>query len=334
MSKLKDTKVLVIGGAGFIGGFVVSELLKTEVREVIIYDNFARGKGDNISESLKDPRCSVYPYGGDVRELDILDKAVEGCDYVFHLAAMWLLHCKDFPRTAFDVNIQGTFNVLEACVKHKVKKLIYSSSASVYGDAVQVPMTEEHPFNNTNFYGSTKIAGEAMCTAFNDRYGLEIIGLRYMNVYGPGQDQHAVYSGVVPIMLNKIEANEAPTINGDGSQAYDFIYVEDIAGCNIAALESDTKFGYYNVGTEVQTTIKELCDTILNLKKSDLSVIYQPYSEDDARQFVQNRIGSREKAEKEINFKYKYSLQQGLQALIDWRISQGIDKPVMEGASN
>ena len=239
---------------------------------------------------------------------------------------MWLLHCKDFPRTAFDVNIAGTFNVLEACVKHKVKKLVYSSSASVYGDALEVPMTESHPFNNKNFYGATKIAGEAMCTAFNDRYGLEIVGLRYMNVYGPGQDQHAVYSGVVPIMLNKIEAGEQPVINGDGSQAYDFIYVEDVARSNISAALSDVKIGFYNVGTEVQTSIKELCDTILELKESDLKVKYVPYSEDDSRALVQNRIGSRQKAEKEIQFKYKYSLRDGLQMLIDWRKSVGIDK--------
>ena len=235
MHELKNSRVLVIGGAGFIGGFVVAELLKEDVAEVIIYDNFARGKMVNIHNSLKDKRCRIFPYGGDVREVDILDKAFEGVDYVFHLAAMWLLHCKDFPRTAFDVNIAGTFNVLEACVKHNVKKLIYSSSASVYGDAVELPMTEDHPFNNKNFYGSTKIAGEAMCTAFHDRYGLSVIGLRYMNVYGPGQDQHAAYTGVVPIMLNKIAANEVPIINGDGSQAYDFIYVEDVARTNICA---------------------------------------------------------------------------------------------------
>lgn len=317
--ELKDSKVLVIGGAGFIGGFVVSELLKEPVKEVIIYDNFARGKMENISESLSDPRVTIFPFGGDVREIDILDKAMEGVDYVFHLAAMWLLHCKDFPRTAFDVNIAGTFNVLEACVKHNVKKLIYSSSASVYGDAVQVPMTEEHPFNNRNFYGSTKIAGEAMCTAYNDRYGLKVIGLRYMNVYGPGQDQHAVYSGVVPIMLNKIDANEQPVINGDGSQAYDFIYVEDVAKANVCALKSETNFGFYNVGTEVQTTIKTLCDTILNLKSSSLEVKYVPYSEDDARQLVQNRIGSAQKASQEIGFTFQYNLEQGLSKLIEWR---------------
>ena len=326
MKKLEKSKVLVVGGAGFIGGFVVSELLKQNVSEVIIYDNFARGKFDNIAESLKDSRCSVYPFGGDVREIDILDSAMKGVDYVFHLSAMWLLHCKDYPRTAFEVNIAGTFNVLEACVKNNVKKLIFSSSASVYGDATEVPMTESHQFNNKNFYGATKIAGEAMATAFNDRYGLEVISLRYMNVYGPGQDQHAVYSGVVPIMLNKIEAGEKPVINGDGSQAYDFIYVEDVAKANICALESNIKTGNYNVGTEVQTTIKELCDTILDLKKSKLKVKYLPYSADDSRALVQNRIGSRQKAEKELGFLYNDSLREGLQKLIDWRKSVGIDK--------
>lgn len=326
MNKIKNSKILVIGGAGFIGSFVVSELLKEDVSEVIIYDNFARGKINYLSEQLKDPRCKLFPFGGDIRETDILNNAMKGMDYVISLAAMWLLHCKDYPRTAFDVNIAGTFNILEACVNNNIKKLIWSSSASVYGDAVELPMTENHPFNNKNFYGASKIAGEAMATAFNDRYGLEVIGLRYMNVYGPHQDQTAAYTGVVPIMLNKIKANEAPTINGDGSQAYDFIYVEDVARCNVAALKSDTGFGMYNVGTEIQTSIKELCELILELKSSALKVKYKPYSDDDARSMVKNRIGSRKKAEEEINFKYKYSLKDGLLKLIDWRISTGFDE--------
>lgn len=325
MHKISNKKILVIGGAGFIGSHLVAELLKENVGEVIIYDNFARGKVDYIKESLKDSRCLIYPFGGDIRDIDILDKAMKGVDYVFHLAAMWLLHCKDFPRTAFHVNIEGTFNVLEACVRNNIKKLVYSSSASVYGDAVEIPMTENHPFNNKNFYGASKIAGEAMCTAYNDRYGLEVVGLRYMNVYGPNQDQHAAYTGVIPIMLNKIAANDPPTINGDGSQSYDFIYVEDVARCNIHALISDVQHGFYNVGTEMQTSIKELCDTILDLKKSMLKVSYKPYSADDARQFVQNRIGSREKAEIELDFKFKYNLRAGLQKLIDWRIQNNID---------
>jgi len=324
--EIKDSKILVIGGAGFIGSFVVSELLKHHVKEVVIYDNFARGNKEYLKEQLKDERCSIFPFGGDIREIDILDTAVQGKDYVISLAAMWLLHCKDYPRTAFDVNIAGTFNVFEACVKHNVKKLIWSSSASVYGDALELPMTEEHPFNNKNFYGASKIAGEAMATAFNDRYGLKIIGLRYMNVYGPHQDQTAAYTGVVPIMLNKIEANEAPSINGDGSQAYDFIYVEDVARANVQALLSDKDFGMYNVGTEVQTTINELCELVLKLKSSGLKVQYNPYSEHDARSMVKNRIGSRLKAEQDLGFKYNYELEEGLQKLIDWRIATGIDR--------
>ena len=324
--EIKGSKILVIGGAGFIGSFVVSELLKEDVAEVVIYDNFARGEKSYLTEQLKDPRCRIFPIGGDIRDLDILDTAIKGKDYVVSLAAMWLLHCKDYPRTAFEVNIAGTFNVLEACARHNIKKLVWSSSASVYGDAVELPMTETHPFNNKNFYGATKIAGEAMATAFNDRYGLPVIGLRYMNVYGPHQDQTAAYTGVVPIMLNKIEANEQPVINGDGSQAYDFIYVEDVARCNVAALKSNVNFGMYNVGTEVQTSIKELCDLILDMKKSELKVQYKPYSADDARSLVQNRIGSRFKAEKELGFKYKFSLRDGMQKLIDWRIATGVDK--------
>lgn len=316
---LKGKKFLVIGGAGFIGSHVVTELLKEDIAQVVIFDNLARGKLSNVEEQLKDHRCTVFEAGGDVREVDILNKAMEGMDGVFHLAAMWLLHCKDFPRTAFDVNIQGTFNVLEACVNNKIERLVYSSSASVYGDAVEVPMTEEHPFNNKNFYGATKIAGEAMARAFYDRYGLNYVGLRYMNVYGPHQDQTAAYTGVIPIMLNKIDANETPEINGDGSQAYDFISVQDTARCNILAMKATVTDEFYNVGTGVQTSIRQLCDKILELKKSDLQVTYKPYSAEDMRRMVQNRIGCPKKAKTDLRFEYEFDLEMGLKNLISWR---------------
>ncbi len=317
--KIENKKVLVIGGGGFIGSHVVSELLKTDVGSVVIYDNFTRGKETNISNSIDDKRCTIYSNGGDIRDVDVLNDAMKDVDFVVHLAAMWLLHCKDYPRTAFHVNIEGTFNVLEACVKNNIERLVYSSSASVYGDAVQVPMTEEHPFNNKNFYGATKIAGEAMCRAFYDRYGLDYVGLRYMNVYGPHQDQTAAYTGVIPIMLNKIDDNEQPIINGDGSQAYDFIDVEDAGRCNVDALNADCTDEFYNVGTGIQTSIRDLCDKILELRSSKLVVKYNPYSEDDARRLVQNRIGSPVKAEKDLGFKYKYDLETGLKRLINWR---------------
>lgn len=312
-------RFLVIGGAGFIGSHVVTELLKHDAAEVLIYDNFARGKVSNVHESLQDARCKIFQDGGDIRDIDILNNAMKGIDGVFHLAAMWLLHCKEYPRTAFEVNIQGTFNVLEACVNNGVARLVYSSSASVYGDAVEIPMTEEHPFNNRNFYGATKIAGEAMCRAFYDRYGLNYVGLRYMNVYGPHQDQTAAYTGVIPIMFNKIEANETPEINGDGSQAYDFITAEDVARCNVLAMEAEVSDEFFNVGTGVQTSIKELCEKILEIKSSNLKVTYKPYSQEDQRRMVQHRIGSIAKAENGIGFKFSQSLASGLVNLNNWR---------------
>jgi UDP-glucose 4-epimerase len=316
---LSGKRILVIGGAGFIGSHVVEELLKTQVAEVIIYDNFTRGKHSNVEGYLNDNRCSIYPYGGDIREIDVLNDAMKDIDGVAHLAAMWLLHCKDYPRTAFHVNIEGTFNILEACVKNNVKRLVSSSSASVYGDAAEIPMTETHPFNNRNFYGATKIAGEAMCRAYHDRFGLSYVGLRYMNVYGPHQDQTAAYTGVIPIMLNKIDANETPVINGDGSQAYDFISVQDAARCNVLALQSEATDEFYNVSTGVQTSIRELCDLILELRQSDLKVSYKPYSEDDIRRLVQNRIGCPEKARQDLGFSFQDYLREGLLSLIDWR---------------
>lgn len=319
--KLDGKRVLVIGGAGFIGSHVVASLLSTDVREVIVYDNLTRGKLSNLKESLTDPRCRIFPDGGDIRDIDVLNRAMNGVDGVIHLAAMWLLHCKDYPRTAFEVNIAGTFNVLEACVQNGVKRLVYSSSASVYGDAAEVPMTENHPFNNRNFYGATKIAGEAMCRAFHDRNGLSYVGLRYMNVYGPHQDQTAAYTGVIPIMLNKIDANETPVVNGDGSQTYDFVTARDAARCNVLALQAEATDEFYNVGTGVQTSIKQLCDLILQLRESKLSVTYNPYSAEDARRLVQNRIGSPDKAAKDLGFTFSDDLRSGLQNLIEWRKS-------------
>ena len=318
--KLDNKTVLILGGAGFIGSHVVLELLKTTVKKVIIFDNFSRGKLENIQKSTTDKRCSLYPNGGDIRDTDLLDDAMKNADIVIHLAAMWLLHCKDYPRTAFKVNVEGTFNVLEACVKNNIQRLIYSSSASVYGDAIEVPMNENHPFNNRNFYGATKISGEAMCRAYYDRYGLNYVGLRYMNVYGPKQDQNAFYTGIIPILLNAIDQNKTPVINGDGSQAYDFINVIDAARCNVLAIQSRATDQFYNVGTGVQTSISELCNLILELRKSHLKINYRPYVDDDVRQFVKNRVGCTKKAKTELGFEYKINLTDGLKRLIDWRL--------------
>ncbi len=319
MNKLKNKKILIIGGCGFIGSHVVEELLKENVKEIIIFDNFTRGKKDNIENFLNDKRVKIYPNGGDIRDIDVLNHAMKGIDYVIHLAALWLLHCKDYPRTAFKVNIEGTFNVLESCIKNKIKRLIYSSSASVYGDAIKIPMTEDHPFNNKNFYGATKISSEAMCRAFYNRYGLNYVGLRYMNVYGPRQDQKAAYNGVIPTLLDKIDNDQPLIVDGDGSQCYDFIDVQDVARCNILALKSKSVDKFYNVGTGKKTSIKNLCKLIVKLKEKNTKITFRPYKLDDARRQIKNRVSSTKLVRKDLKFKYKYSLKDGLKKLITWR---------------
>jgi UDP-glucose 4-epimerase len=315
MNGLKNAKILVIGGAGLIGSFIVEELLKEEIGEVIIYDNFCRGTWENIWEYLKDERCYVFPLGGDIRDIDILDKAMQGVEYVIHTAALWLLHCHEFPRSAFEVNIRGMFNVLEACVKHKVKKLVWSSSASVYGNALEIPMTEDHPYNNRTFYGATKIADEHMAVAFHHRFGLSHNGLRYMNVYGPRQDYKGTYIAVIMKVLDRIDQGLPPIVYGDGSQSYDFIYVRDTARANVACLKTGTGNDFYNVGTGKGTSIKELTGLLLELTGSNLEIQYEP----EGQTFVTHRIGSTEKLEKDTGFVAKTGLREGLTRLIEWR---------------
>lgn len=315
MPDIRGASILVIGGAGFIGSHVVDELLKEDVSEIVIYDNFSRGTWDNLSSALKDPRVKVYEVGGDITQTDILDSAVKGRDYVFHLAALWLLQCYEYPRSAFEVNMRGTFNVLEACVHHGIKKLVFSSSASVYGDAVEIPMTEEHPFCNRTFYGATKIAGEQMCRAFYERYKLNYTGLRYMNVYGNRQDYKGAYVAVIMKVLDKIFAGQPPKVHGDGLQAYDFIHVSDVAKANICALKADVSDRFYNVGTGKKTSIKELCELLLELCESNLNIHFEP----DNKVFVTNRIGCTKKAERELLFRAEVDLKEGLAKLIRWR---------------
>ncbi len=314
---LQGKKLVVIGGAGLIASHTVDELLKEDVKEIIIYDNFVRGTQGNIENALKDPRVRIFEIGGDICQPDILNEALKGADGVFHFAALWLLQCHDFPQSAFKVNVEGTFNVLEACVKQGVKRLVYSSSASVYGDAVREPMDEDHPFNNTNFYGATKIAGEAMARAYHHRYKLPFVGLRYMNVYGPRQDYRGAYIAVIMKMLDNLDKGIAPTIYGDGSQSYDFVYVGDCAKANVCAMKAETVDQFYNVGTGIRTSIKELAEVILKITGSDLSVQYEP----GGLTFVKNRIGCPKKAADQIGFQASVSLIEGLKKLIEWRNS-------------
>jgi UDP-glucose 4-epimerase len=308
-------RFVVIGGAGLIGSHTVETLLREDVAELVVYDNFVRGRHENLVTALADPRCTVYEHGGDIMQTDVLRRALDGADGVFHFAALWLLHCQDFPRAAFDVNIRGTFNVIEACIDAGVQRLVYSSSASVYGDAVEEPMTEDHPFNFENFYGATKVAGEAMLRALHKRFGLDYVGLRYMNVYGPRQDYRGAYIAVIMRMLDAIDRGEPLVLYGDGTQAYDFVYVGDCALANVCAMKSNATDRFYNVGTGIRTSLREIAALVLELTGSDVGIRYQP----EGTTFVKNRIGSTERARDEIGFSAQVPLEEGLARLIEWR---------------
>ena len=313
---IQGKKIVLIGGAGFIGSHTADLFLKEDVGEIVIYDNFVRGRIENLENALKDHRVKIFDIGGDILHTDILEAALDGADGVCHFAALWLLQCHDFPRSAFEVNIRGTFNVMEACVKKGVKRLVYSSSASVYGDALHEPMDEDHPFNNKNFYGATKIAGEAMLRAFHHRYGLNYVGLRYMNVYGPRQDYQGAYIAVIMKMLDAIDRGESPMILGDGSEAFDFVAVEDCARANVCAMKAETTDRFYNVGTGKRTSLKELAEMLLQLTGCDKPIKYAPCSQ---ATLVRNRIGCPKRAATEIDFTATIDLREGLERLIQWR---------------
>jgi UDP-glucose 4-epimerase len=313
---IRGKKLLVIGGAGLIGSHTVDALLREDVGQVIVYDNMVRGRVENLHDALKDPRVQIYDVGGDIMQTDILQSAFNGVDGVFHLAALWLLQCHEYPRSAFDVNVRGTFNVMEACVAKGVKRLVSSSSASVYGDAVREPMDEDHPYNNKNFYGATKIAGEAMLRAFHHRYGLDYVGLRYMNVYGPRQDYHGAYIAVIMKMLDAIDRGESPTIMGDGSEAFDFVAVEDCGLANVCAMKADSTDQNYNVGTGKRTSLKELAELIVDITGCKKPIQYAARSQ---ATMVRNRIGCPKKATAEIGFTATIDLRVGLERLIEWR---------------
>ena len=313
---LAGQKFVVIGGGGLIGSHTVEALTREDVGEVLIYDNFVRGSRDNLRGALKDPRVKIYDVGGDILQSDILEAALDGADGVFHFAALWLLQCHEFPRSAFDVNVRGAFNVMDACVKKNVKRLVYSSSASVYGDAVTEPMDEDHPFNNKNFYGATKICGEAMLRAYHHRYGLDYVGLRYMNVYGPRQDYRGAYIAVIMKMLDAIDQGKGPTVLGDGSEAFDFVAVEDCAAANVCAMKASTTDRFYNVGTGKRTSLSELASLLIEITGCRKPVNYAPRSQ---ATLVRNRIGCPKRAAAEIGFTAEIGLREGLERVIQWR---------------
>jgi len=316
--ELGGKKFLVTGGAGFIGSHLVDSLLLEDVEEVIVFDNFIRGGLYNLKDALKDGRVKLFEVKGDITREDEIDHALKNVDGVFHTASLCLTHCQDFPGSGFDVNIRGTFNVANACVKNRVKRMVFSSSSSVYGNARYSPIDEEHPFDNKNFYGASKIAGEALCRAFFNKYKLPYVSLRYMNVYGPRQDYLGIYVAVIIKVIDRLQQNLSPEIIGDGTQAFDFVYVKDVCRANILAMKSEKSDQAYNISSGKQTTITDMTKKIIQIMEKDMDIIYKDTQD---HTLVTNRIGSTDKAKNELNFIAMTDLEKGLRETIKWKLS-------------
>lgn len=325
--KLQGSTVFITGGAGFVGSHIVDSLLKEKVKHITILDNFLRGTPVNLQHVSKDKRVQLI--NGDIRDIDLVSKLTKGCDFVVHQAAIRLTKCIEDPRLCHEVMVDGTFNVLEAAVKHHVKKIVMASSVSVYGEPSYVPIDEKHPYNNTTAYGAAKIANEHMAIAFHQMYKIPIIILRYFNVYGSRMEVSGPHTEVMIKWLDKLDKGEAPVIHGDGKQALDFIYVEDVAEANIKALESNIDFGIYNIGTGKKTSLKELAQILIRLMGAKTKPVLEP---DVKRPNITQRVADTRRAEKELQFRTKISLEAGLKKLIVWRkerfkeLSYGIKK--------
>ncbi|HYO90271.1 MAG TPA: NAD-dependent epimerase/dehydratase family protein, partial [Pyrinomonadaceae bacterium] len=241
---LKDKRLVLIGGAGLVGSHIVDQLTAEPVGEIVVFDNFVRGTRENLSKAAADPRVRIVE--GSMTDRDALRRVLDGADGLFLLASLWLGECVNDPRSAWEVNTLGTWNVVEACRELNVGRIVYSSSASVYGDTVVTPMTEEHPFNNRTTYGATKIANEQMMRAIYEQHKLPYVGYRYMNIYGPRMDYEGTYVSVIMKVLDRIFDGQPPVIYGDGTQTYDFIYVEDVARANILGMKAECADEFFN----------------------------------------------------------------------------------------
>lgn len=314
MNDLGGSRVLVTGGAGLVGSHIVDALVR-EGASVVVYDSLVRGRMEHLEWARAHGDVEVVE--ADIRDREGLAQAMRGVDYAFHQAAAWLRRCQEEPRLSLDVNVVGTFNVLEACVNAGVKKVIAASSSSVYGEGLYLPTDERHPFNNDLFYGASKVAVEQYCRAFYKKYGLDYVALRYLNVYGPRQPFEAAYMDVIMHFLNRIDAGEPPIVRGDGSATVDLVYVEDVAQANILALKSPVTDEVFNVASGVETTIKELAHLLIRLRGKDgeLEPEFQPMDTG----LVTRRWGDPRKAKRLLGFEATTPVEEGLRRVIAWR---------------
>lgn len=312
---LAGSRVLVTGGAGLVGSHIVDQLIDAGAAEIRVLDNFVRGNHNNLAAAMA--RFPVQLINGDVRDPETVRRAVQGCDYVFHQAAIRITLCAEQPRECMEVLVNGTFNVFEAAVAAGVKKVVYASSASVYGGADVFPTDEKHhPYNNRTLYGAAKVMNEGIARSFHAMYGLPSVGLRYFNVYGPRMDVTGAYTEVFIRWLDCVARNVPPQIHGDGSATMDFIYIEDIARANILAMQSDRVDDAYNVASGVETSLLELWQAIQRVTGAHhLHPEFHPPRKTNP---VPRRLADTRRARADLGFVAETPLDEGLQRLADW----------------
>jgi len=313
-NKVKDSVILVTGGAGFIGSYVVEELILLQPKKIIIIDNLIRGGYPNMKNFIDNPVVEFHK--ADLRDLELLENCITGTDYVFHMAALRINSCAANPREGFEVMLASTFEIASLCVKHKVKKVIYSSSASVYGLAQHFPTPEtDNPYNNQTFYGAAKMWGEQLFRSFKFMYGLDYVALRYFNAYGPRMDTDGKYTEVMIKWLDCIRDEKKPLIYGDGSTTMDFVYVKDIARSNIAALQADVTDESFNIGNCEETSLKELLAVLLKVNQSNLTPEFRA---ENSVNPVSRRLADISKAKRLLRFTPTITLEQGMKELSEW----------------
>ena len=314
MPALKGARILVTGGAGTIGSTIVDQLLQAGVEHVDVLDNLVRGRRQNLSEALPSGRVTLVE--GDLRDRDLVHDLTAGKDLVFHQAAIRITQCAEEPRLALEVLVDGTFNVVEAAAEHRIDKLVFASSASVYGLAEEFPTPERHHHhNNDTFYGAAKSFNEGMVRSFRAMHGLDYVGLRYFNVYGPRMDVHGLYTEVLVRWMERIADGQAPLIFGDGRQTMDFVVTTDIARANLLAATSPVREGVYNIASGTETSLLELAEALLRVMGSDLPVEHGP---ERAVNGVTRRLADTAAAERDLGFKAEIGLEEGLRQLVEW----------------
>ncbi|PRY40731.1 SDR family NAD(P)-dependent oxidoreductase [Umezawaea tangerina] len=316
-------RALVTGGAGTIGSAVVDQLVEAGATEVVVLDNFVRGRRENLADALASDRVTVVE--GDINDRDLVGGLTEGIDLVFHLAAIRITQCAEEPRLALECLVDGTFTVLEAAAAANVKKVVASSSASVYGLAESFPTTERHhPYNNDTFYGAAKAFNEGMLRSFHAMNGLDYVALRYFNVYGPRMDVHGLYTEVLIRWMERINSGEPPLIFGDGAQTMDFVHVHDIARANVLAARADVTDTVYNIASSQETSLKGLALELLAAMGSDLELEHGPERKVNG---VTRRLADIGAAARDLGWKPEIGLSDGLRGLVDWWAAESAGRP-------